>query len=136
MNYHVSPLLFLLALSACTPVPQAVKSWKGSSAAALEQHWGPYRVQTRSGNNKVLTYMAYFERRPSGLPRALTTITGDGREVFYTPPKEILSARDLISCDIRFELENDIVVGAASDGLACRYLTSSSGAQRQMKRDL
>jgi len=126
MNSKIAALLLVPALAACTPVPKPIKVWKGATESALERHWTHYNSTTRSGNSKLITYVAYFERLPSGLPQPYTVPLSDGRRAFHKPPKE-LSNKDWISCEIVFEVTNGIVTGTSATGLACRYIQNTSG---------
>jgi hypothetical protein len=115
-------LLLIPALAACTPVPKPIKLWKGASEVALEQHWTHYRLTAWSGNTKIVTYTAYFER----LPKPYTVPMQDGRKAFQKPPKEMMH-KDWITCEIVFEIEDGVVTGTAATGLACPYIQNTSG---------
>ena len=122
-------LILFGAMLGCTPVPGPIKAWKGATAQALEQHWGPPHGQTLAGERRSLSYTASFEQLPSGLPEAILSTLPDGRRVFAYPARQTKAQQDIIRCAIVYTLENNIVTGVTSDGLGCRYVTAAPDNQ-------
>lgn len=123
MNIKIATALLLLipVVAGCTPVPNPIKRWKGATEQALERQWTHYNLTGWSDGIKVVTYTAYFERLPSGLPQPYTVRFRDGRKAFHRPPKELMH-KDWITCKIVFEIEDGIVTDASATGEACRYV--------------
>jgi hypothetical protein len=110
-------LLLTACLSARPWYEKELKAWIGAPVSELENAWGP---PTRTIIGK------------SGLPEMVyqSTTYRDDQEDVKRDPNLLLSDRppsprpqiDELECDMRFRIENDIVVGVSHDGAGCQVV--------------